>query len=306
MDESTRQAALSDLYALPGHLLWRAAARVSVELDRILPGPVDIHAYAALLALADQEPQSQRSLARLIGVSGTTLTAVAHTLQRDGLVERVRNPADRRSYSLTRTATGRTAVRRWGPHVEHLEQRLTAALAVEDAVRLREVLTLATEDQVHERTPTALRDSTAFLITRAHQQAHREFAAALAPLGIEPRHFGTLRALRIVGPATQGEMAALLDVSPATVVQIADHLEKRGLLSRQRDVGDRRVQRLHLASEAVDVVEQAATISARLFEGTLGGPRSTERKDLVRLLRLLLSGPVDDGAGRFHPSAGAR
>ena len=106
MDETTRRAALSDLYALPGHLLWRAAARVAVELDRILPGAIDVHAYAALLALADREPQSQRSLARLIGVSGTTLTSVAHTLQKDGLVERVRNPEDRRSYSLTRTAAG--------------------------------------------------------------------------------------------------------------------------------------------------------------------------------------------------------
>ena len=50
MDESARQAALSDLYALPGHLLWRSAARVAVELDRILPTGTDIHAYAALLA----------------------------------------------------------------------------------------------------------------------------------------------------------------------------------------------------------------------------------------------------------------
>ena len=87
MDETTRRAALSDLYALPGHLLWRAAARVSVELDRILPGAIDIHAYAALLALADEEPQSQRSLARLTGVSGTTLTSVAHTLQQAGLIK---------------------------------------------------------------------------------------------------------------------------------------------------------------------------------------------------------------------------
>jgi DNA-binding MarR family transcriptional regulator len=305
MDDTTRRAALSDLYDLPGHLLWRAAARVALELDRILPGAIDIHAYAALLALADQEPQSQRSLATLTGVSGTTLTSVAHTLTHDCLVERVRNPEDRRSYSLTRTSAGRSAVRRWAPHVERLEQRLTATLTVADAVRLREVLTRLLGDQLDERTPQALLDSTAFLITRAHQRSHREFAAALAPLGIEPRHFGTLRALRIVGPATQGEVAGLLDVSPATVVQIADHLEQRGLLTRQRDTGDRRVQRLHVTAGAADVVEEAARLSSRLFEDRLGGPRSRDRKDLVRLLRLLLSG-VHDGAGRFHPSGGAR
>ena len=289
MDETTRRAALSDLYALPGHLLWRAAARVSVELDRILPGAIDIHAYAALLALADEEPQSQRSLARLTGVSGTTLTSVAHTLQQDGLVERVRNPEDRRSYSLTRTAAGRSAVRRWTPHVERLEEQLTAGFTTYDAERLRAVLTLLLDGQLDDRTPGALLRNTAFLVTRAQQQGHREFMAALQPLGIEPRHFGTLRALKIVGPATQGEVASLLDVSPATVVQIADHLEQRGLLMRQRDASDRRVQRLHLAPEALAVVDEATALSARLFEDRLGGPRSSTRRDLVRLLRLLLS-----------------
>ena len=33
---------------------------------------------------------------------------------RDGLVERIRNPADRRSYALTRTAAGRAAARTVG------------------------------------------------------------------------------------------------------------------------------------------------------------------------------------------------
>jgi DNA-binding MarR family transcriptional regulator len=293
MDETTRRAAQSDLYDLPGHLLWRAAARVTVELDRILPGALDIHAYAALLALADEEPQSQRSLATLTGVSGTTLTAVAQTLQRDGLVERVRNPEDRRSYSLTRTPAGRSAVRRWAPHVARLEQRLTAMLTVADAVRLRELLTRIISDQLDERTPEALRVNTGFLISRAHQQAHREFAAALAPLGIEPRHVGTLRALGIAGPATQGEVAGLLDVSPATVVQIADHLERRGLVSRQRDLSDRRVQRLHLTDEAVHVVEEAVRLSSQLFEDHIGAP-SRDRNDLTRLLRLLVTGLLDD------------
>jgi DNA-binding MarR family transcriptional regulator len=289
MDATTRRAALSDLYALPGHLLWRAAAHVSVELDRILPGAIDIHAYAALLALADEEPQSQRSLARLTGVSGTTLTSVAHTLQQDGLVERVRNPEDRRSYSLTRTATGRSAVRRWTPHVERLEKQLTAGFTTYDAERQRAVLTLLLDGQLDQRTPGALLRNTAFLVTRAHQQSHREFTAALQPLGIEPRHFGTLRALKIVGPATQGEVASLLDVSPATVVQIADDLVERGLLMRQRDASDRRVQRLHLAPEALAVVDEATALSARMFEDRLRGPRSPARRDLVRLLRLLLS-----------------
>jgi DNA-binding MarR family transcriptional regulator len=36
--------------------------------------------------------------------------------------QRVRNPDDRRSYSLTRTTAGRDPVRRWAPHVDGLER----------------------------------------------------------------------------------------------------------------------------------------------------------------------------------------
>lgn len=280
---------MSDLYAQPGHLLWRAAARVDRLVDEILPGTADIHAYAALLGLADQEPQSQQSLARMIAVSGTTMTSVAEKLLRDGLVARVRNPADRRSYSLTRTPAGRSAVRRWTPHVVRLEERLTASFAGDDASRLREILQRVAAPQLDERTPAALLESTGFLVTRAHLRAHREFLTALQPLDIEPKHNGSMRVLRLVGPVTQGQLAAVLDVSAATVVQIVDQLEHRGLLTRQRDSADRRVYRLHLTDQGEAALEQVTLIAAGLQGSWLGGPRSRDYRDLVRLLTLLLT-----------------
>lgn len=294
MDDTARKAAMADLYAQPGHLLWRAAARVTREVDRLLPGGVDLHAYAALISLADHEPQSQRSLASSTGVSGTTLTTVGHTLKVDGLVERVRNPEDRRSYSLTRTPAGRSAVRQWEPHVRRLEQQLTGPFTASEGGRLRELLLTVAGDDLDRRTPSALLGSTGFLVAKAHQRMHREFATALHPLGVEPRHLGTLRALRIVGPATQGDLAALLDVSPATVVQLVDHLERRGLLARERDVCDRRAYRLHLSDEAGKVVEHATGFSATLFDNRLEDPSGRDREELARLLRLLLTATTDD------------
>jgi DNA-binding MarR family transcriptional regulator len=289
MDERARQAAMSDLYAQPGHLLWRAAARVDRLVDEILPGTADIHAYAALLGLAAEEPQSQQGLARMTAVSGTTMTSVAEKLLRDGLVARVRNPADRRSYSLTRTPAGRSVARRWTPHVVRLEERLTASFADGDAARLREILRRVAAPQLDERTPAALMESTGFLVTKAHLRAHREFLTALQPLGIEPKHYGSMRVLRLVGPVTQGQLAAVLDVSPATVVQLVDHLEQRGLLTRQRDSADRRVYRLHLTDQGSHVLEEVTTIAADVQDSWLGGPRTRDSRDLVRLLTLLLT-----------------
>lgn len=289
MDEDARAAAVAMLRAQPGHLLWRAQARVTAQVAATLPGRTDIHAYAALLALGVEEPQSQQSLARMCGVSGTTMTSVAETLQAEGLVERVRNPADRRSYSLTRTPAGRAAVRRWAPHVRRLEQRLTADLTPAQVARLQELLTKLVGTRLDARTPEALRTSTGFLLTRAHQRVHREFLAALTPLGIEPRHFGTLRSLSVAGPMTQGDLGQLLDVSPATVVQLVDHLERAGLVARERDPLDRRAYLLHLQPAAARVVEQAAPHGASIFDAKLGGPDSHDRRDLVDLLRTFVT-----------------
>jgi DNA-binding MarR family transcriptional regulator len=289
MDEALRGAALADLRSLPGHLLWRASARVGVGLARILPEGTDIHAYAVLLALAEHEPQSQRAVADLIGVSGTTVTTVTQRLQEDGLVERVRKPADRRSWSLTRTPAGRVALRRWARHVVQLEEHLTAHLTAAQANRLREVLLRGLGDQLHDQTPAALLSSTAFLVTRAHQTSHRRFASALRPLGIEPRHFGTMRALAVTGPVSQHDLAGLLDVSPATVVHIVDELEHRGLLTRGPDPADRRVHRISLTEAATPVLREASTRSWASLEPCLGGPESHHTHDLVALLRLLLT-----------------
>ena len=107
-ESRTLLPALSDL---PGHLVWRARARVVAALEDVLPDAVDIHAYAVLLALAGGASRSQRALADMVAVSGTTMMRVAASLAAEGLVERVRNPDDRRSYALKEQYSKRVLLR---------------------------------------------------------------------------------------------------------------------------------------------------------------------------------------------------
>ena len=161
-------------------------------------------------------PSRSRAWPNLTGVSGTTMTTVAEALLRDGLVERIRNPVDRRSYALTRTPAGRAAVRRWEPDVQALEQRLTAPLtprrdrAAARATCWRSSVTSSTPRRRRRRCATASASSSAGRTSGCTASS----SPRLEPLGIEPRHFGTLRALRAAGPVTQGQLAELLDVSP--------------------------------------------------------------------------------------------
>ncbi|MDQ6642387.1 MAG: MarR family transcriptional regulator [Actinomycetota bacterium] len=285
------RALLPELAVHPGHLVWRAHARVSVALADVLPSGVDIHAYAALLALAGGVTRSQQALADTVSVSRTTMVKVAADLSDQGLVRRVRNPDDRRSYALTRTPEGAAAARRWRRHAEDLEDSITAGFSLADREELRGLLLQVVEPELAPDTPEPLRESIGFLMTRAQFWMHRDFMAALEPLGIEPRHFGALTVLRAVGPVPQAELARCLGVSAASVVQMVDELEHRGLVERRRLETDRRTQVLHLMPGADRLVERAAEIAAATVDVRLGTLNRRETQRLTALLARFVTAP---------------
>ena len=281
---------LPELATLPGHLFWRAHARVASALGEVLPPGVDIHAYAALLALSGGVTRSQQGLAETISVSRTTMVRVAADLSAQGLVRRVRNPADRRSYALTRTPEGAAAARRWRRHAEDLEDTITSGFTLTEREELRGLLFVVAQVELAPDVPEPLRESIAFLVTRIHNRMHREFMVALEPLRIEPRDFGTLVALCATGPVSQAELARHMGVSGASMVQIVDDLEHRGLLERRRLVSDRRTQVLHAAPRGP--------------RGARRG-RAPGRRHLGAIVRRALAG-ADEAAARADAAAGHR
>lgn len=253
-----------------------------------LPSVTDLHGYAVMHTLAEEAPLSQRAVARRCGLSGTTVTSLAEALEDEGLLVRIRNPRDRRSYALTLTDQGRSAMERLRDAVAALSGRVAASYPPGDLDMLTSLLRRLVGEDLDPATPPALADDVAQLIVRAHQRVHHDFTRALRPLGIEPREVGALRALRAGGAATQGELARLLEVSPATVVAIVDHLESLDLVTRERDALDRRVHRLHLTPGAQEVVTEAARRSTAVIEDRIGGPDGRDRAELVRLLTVFL------------------
>lgn len=277
---------LPELAGHLGFLMWRAHARVLVALDEALPPGVDIHGYAALLALDGGVTLSQQAVAETSNVSGTTMVRVAAALVSEGLVERVRNPDDRRSYALTRTAAGATAARRWRAHARRVEEQVTAGLSPAERTELTSLLHAAVDADLAPGTPAALRESVPFLISKMHFRMHRDFLAALGPLRIEPRHFGVLTALATLGPIPQATLARTIGVSGAAVVQMIDDLERRGLVQRVRIETDRRTQALHLLPEADAVRAEAGRLAERALSERLG---AVDRPRLVELLRKVVS-----------------
>lgn len=289
--EAADRELLPALAELPGHLMWRAQARVTTALADVMPPGTDIHAYAALLALAGGATRSQQAIATMAGVSRTTMVRVAADLAAAGLVERVRNPADRRSYALTRTPEGAAAARRWRRHAEDVEDAITAGFSLEEREELRTLLLRVAEGDLPADVPEPLRESIGFLITRIHAHMHREFVTELEPLGLEPRHFGSLVALDSTGPTSQAELARNLGVSGAHMVQIVDDLERGGFVERRRLPADRRTQVLHPDARVPDVLTRASAAAAAKTDLILGRLSLAEVDRLLVLLRRFVTAP---------------
>ncbi|RAJ46837.1 DNA-binding MarR family transcriptional regulator [Kitasatospora sp. SolWspMP-SS2h] len=91
-----------------------------------------------VLALAGG-PLRMRDLAEYVGNAPRTTTTIVDSLERDGLVERVRHPSDRRAFLLTLTAEG---VRRHREAEELDRAALAAATGALDAAEREQLRTL--------------------------------------------------------------------------------------------------------------------------------------------------------------------
>ncbi len=130
----------------PGFLLWHATMRWQRAMRAAL-APHDLtHVQFVLLAsawwLGDQgEQPSQRRLAEHAGTDAMMTSQVVRALERAGLVERLRDPADARSVRVTVTASGRTRLQGALADVEAADAAFFAS--VKDAALVPRLRTLA-------------------------------------------------------------------------------------------------------------------------------------------------------------------
>jgi DNA-binding MarR family transcriptional regulator len=124
-----------------GYLLGRAhIAHRQVAEAALAPLGLVPRQFGALALLADEGPLSQQRLGERMGVDRTTMVELIDGLERSELVERQRDPGDRRAYALRATPRGRRVLARAAAAAERAEAEFLAAVPAEDALQLKRIL----------------------------------------------------------------------------------------------------------------------------------------------------------------------
>jgi DNA-binding MarR family transcriptional regulator len=282
-----RPSVVPALAGYTGHLVRAAYLSALRHARAHLPPDRQPREFGILATLATSGPRSQQQLAELLDVNRTIMVKVVDRLEAAGLIERRRNPADRRSYALEPTTEGLAALAELGPTMTEAEAGFTARLTTDEHgelnARLREMLA----GLGHEHPPEALADRTGYLLAAAHHRTRDAFAAALAPTGIEPRHFGALATIVASAPCTQQLVAEQLGVSGPVVVALVDELEERGLVTRGRNPADRRSYALEPTDEGRAVLARARELVdqySRRITAALGEEHDAQLRALLRKL----------------------
>jgi DNA-binding MarR family transcriptional regulator len=127
-----------DLGAVFAHITRRL---IDAERPLLAAHGLSMWAYIALSHLTRRPAGTQLALAEAIGYDKTRLIGLLDELERDGLITRKPDPADRRARTVSLTAAGKRRHAAAQAAVRAMEDEFLSGLSATDRDRLRRTLT---------------------------------------------------------------------------------------------------------------------------------------------------------------------
>lgn len=129
----------------PSEPIGLKVARVAKTLNRAFEDELaeaggSLPMWLILLSLKSGRPETQRELARAVGIQGATMTHHLDSLEKAGFVRRSRDPANRRVQRVELTEEGDAAFHRLRKVAMKFDQRLRAGLSEDELSALSSVL----------------------------------------------------------------------------------------------------------------------------------------------------------------------
>ena len=153
-------------------------------------------------------------------------------------------------------------------------------------------------------TPAPDRDLS-FMLSHAGHMLNTRMTAALAEIGITPRHQCVL-AHALQGEYTQIQLAELADLDKTTMVVTLDDLEDAGFAERRPSSTDRRARIVSVTEAGEEIVRQGQQIVDRVHSEALQVLPTEYRNVFVAALGTLVEGHLAEPVASEHPVRRAR
>jgi MarR family 2-MHQ and catechol resistance regulon transcriptional repressor len=125
------------------------------------------------------------------------------------------------------------------------------------------------------------------VLMKAHRSMVRHAERSIVSLDMCISDFGALEVLLHKGPQSVSEIGRRVDLTSGSMTTAIDRLEKRGLVARAADAGDRRTRVVHLTRDGKARITKEFTRHKDAMDRAADGLSQAERGTLIALLRKL-------------------
>ena len=122
------------------------------------------------------------------------------------------------------------------------------------------------------------------LITRARSSLLSSFDTELEPFGVTGAQFEVLKNLTRSDDETAASLCRALHYDTGSMTRMLDRLQEKGLVSRERDTGDRRLVFLRLTPAGESLIPKVRPALVRALRRHLAGLTAAEVASLKRYL----------------------
>lgn len=130
--------------------------------------------------------------------------------------------------------------------------------------------------------------SAGYLVNHMARLFEKGLAARIRPLGLTPGTFPALLELWEGDGLTQKDLVERLDIEQATMANTLARMERDGLVRRERDNNDGRVQRIRLTDRAKGLRDAAIEAAMSVNNETMAGLSMEEQHQLVELMQKVI------------------
>jgi DNA-binding MarR family transcriptional regulator len=131
--------------------------------------------------------------------------------------------------------------------------------------------------------------SLGYLVNHLARLLARQLESKIKPHGIALGAFPALLHLWEKDGLTQKELVERLGIEQPTMAATLSRMERDGLITRQRDEGDARVQRIRLTESARELQDVALASATEVNAKALANISPEDQQNLIRLMSRVIA-----------------